>query len=101
MSEADELQIARETIRRLNRRVQAAEAGLKERLKHYVPGQSGPSWGRNMVNALALIYVRERDDLRMTLAEVANLLAQPGQVEAARALIAKKLTEFRGEPIHS
>lgn len=56
-SERDAL---RETVKRLNRRVQVAEAGIAEKVKVSAPG----SFGRGLANAAAEMYKAERDALR-------------------------------------
>ena len=59
-----ELAESRETIKRLNRRVQVAEAGVAEKVKVSAPG----SFGRALANAAADMYMRERDEAQAELA---------------------------------
>lgn len=59
----ERLDEARETITRLNRRVQMAESGLAEKLKESAPG----SLGRSLANAAAEKYMHERDEARAEL----------------------------------
>lgn len=68
--ERDEL---RETVSRLNRRAQALEAGIAEKIASHPPG----SMGRALANAAAEMYhsraqkaETERDELRAKLAEI-------------------------------
>lgn len=68
--ERDEL---RETVRRLNRRAQALEAGIAEKIASHPPG----SMGRALANAAAEMYhsraqkaETERDELRARLSEI-------------------------------
>lgn len=52
---------ARETIRRLNRRCQSAEAGLVAKM------ESGPCFGRALANASATMYREQNVELRALL----------------------------------
>ena len=99
-----ELDQARDTIRRLNRRCQVAESALAERLKSDPHGTSSKSFGRRFVGAAASRFLRERDEARARVAELESLLrvatrsceeeylCELGQwpwVKAAHALLAK------------
>lgn len=75
-----ELAAARETIKRLNRRVQVAEAGIAEKVKASAPG----SLGRALANAAADKYMRERDMAQAELAALkARILPGTAKVEIA------------------
>jgi hypothetical protein len=74
-----ELAESRETIKRLNRRVQVAEAGVAEKVK-----ASGGSLGRALANAAADRYMRERDEAQAELAALkARILPGAAEVEIA------------------
>src|SRR5574337_2005371 len=63
-----ELAASRETIKRLNRRVQIAEAGVAEKVK----ASAGRSLGCALANAAADAFIHERDE---AMAELAALRA--------------------------
>lgn len=60
---SDELTLARETIRRLNRRVQSAESGLAEKINE----NAGRSLGRAFANAAATMYAAQLVDANETI----------------------------------
>src|SRR5690242_515849 len=70
-----ELATARETIKRLNRRVQVAEAGVAQKVKASAPG----SFGRGLANAAADMFMHERDEAQAELAALKLRIA--GSVE--------------------
>jgi hypothetical protein len=75
-----ELAESRETIKRLNRRVQIAEAGVAEKVKEH----AGGSLGRALANAAADMYMRERDEAQAELAALkARILPGAAKVEIA------------------
>lgn len=67
-----ELAESRETIKRLNRRVQVAEAGVAKKVK-----ASGGSLGRALANAAADKYMRERDMAQAELVALKARIAEP------------------------
>jgi hypothetical protein len=67
-----ELAQSRETVKRLNRRVQVAEAGVAEKVKE----SSGRNLGRALANAAAEMYRHERDEARAKLAELKRKIAE-------------------------
>lgn len=70
-----ELAQSRETIKRLNRRVQIAESGLAEKIK-----ASGRSLGRALANAAADMFMHERDEARAELAQIKERIAKSNPV---------------------
>ena len=67
-----ELATARETIKRLNRRVQVAEAGVAEKVKASAQG----SFGRALANAASEMFMHERDEARADLAALKRMIAE-------------------------
>jgi hypothetical protein len=63
VQELSELDRAHATIRRLNRRVQSAEAGLAEKIN----ANKGQSLGRILAISAATMYAAQLEDLRATL----------------------------------
>lgn len=67
-----ELAESRETIKRLNRRVQVAEAGIAEKVKE----ASGRNLGRALANAAADMFRHERDEALAELAALKRRIAE-------------------------
>lgn len=64
-----EIAQSRETIRRLNRRVQSAEAGLSEKINAH----AGQSFGRILANSAATMYAAQIEDLKAENARLKSL----------------------------
>jgi hypothetical protein len=80
MTAESELEMARETIRRLNRRCQSAEAGLAEK----VNANAGRSLGRAFANAAATMYEAQLEEARASLAHLQENALTP---EEARVIV--------------
>ncbi|HET9819598.1 MAG TPA: hypothetical protein VFP92_10575 [Rhodanobacteraceae bacterium] len=97
-----ELAAARETIKRLNRRVQVAEAGIAEKVKASAPG----SLGRALANAAADKYMRERDMAQTELAALKARIAEApvatlvyGQSDMLSVLSAENADDWAGKRV--
>ena len=78
MTAESELEMARETIRRLNRRCQSAEAGLAEK----VNANAGRSLGRAFANAAATMYEAQLEEARASLAHLQENALTPEEAKA-------------------